>query len=313
LANSPAQWAQGGAGVTGWAADVNTRAETTQSRIRSFERNGLVFDVTDAGPINGQPVVLLHGFPAAADSWNAVADGLHRAGYRTLAPDQRGYSPGARPADVQEYAIGQLVLDVLTLADTARMRRFHVVGHDWGGAVAWHLAAAQAMRVQTLTVLSTPHPRAFAESLACSTQLLRSWYTLAWQVPRLPEWVMTAGGGALLRVVLARSGLPQPVARTYADRMLEPGALTAALNWYRAALHPRGAIVDVADVAVPTLYIWSNRDPSIGRTAAELTRRHVNSAYRFDVLDNVSHWIPETAADSVVDAFVRCATGRRRR
>jgi pimeloyl-ACP methyl ester carboxylesterase len=155
---------------------------------------------------------------------------LHREGYRTLAPSQRGYSPDAQPRQAGAYGIEELVLDVLALTDAAGIGRLHVIGHDWGGLGAWRLAALHASRVQTLTVLSTPHPRAFARSLTRSGQLLRSWYALAWQVPVVPEWAMTAGHGALFRAALERSGLPGSVAAAYTDRMLDPGALGAALN-----------------------------------------------------------------------------------
>ena len=273
-------------------------------RLRSYRRGELVFDVVDTGPLDGETVVLLHGFPAAAESWNAVAEGLNRAGYRTLAPDQRGYSAGARPRRADAYRIDELVGDVIALADHAGVPRFHVIGHDWGGLVAWHLAARYQLRVQTLVALSTPHPRALAESLTCSAQLLRSSYALAWQLPVVPELALTARRGALLRVGLRWSGLPDGPTLAYTQRMLEPGALTAALGWYRAAARHPAELLDIADVTTPTLYLWSSNDPALGRTAAERTARHVVGPYGFEVLVGVSHWIPETAPDTVVEAFL---------
>ena len=275
-----------------------------RNRIETFRRDGLTFDVRDGGPMDGDVAVLLHGFPSCAESWSAVAERLHAAGYRTLVPDQRGYSPGARPRDLDAYAMEELVGDVLALADEAGADSFHVVGHDWGGFVAWVLAARHPGRVATLTAVSTPHPRAFIESMSRSAQLLRSWYTLSWQIPVLPEWVMTARDGAMLRTALERSGLPSTIAATYLERMLEPGALTAALNWYRAAGRSPRRFGAVADVAVPTRYLWSTDDPALGRTAAELTARHVVAAYSFVVLDGVSHWIPETAPDAIADMIL---------
>jgi pimeloyl-ACP methyl ester carboxylesterase len=126
---------------------------------RSLHARGLVFDLLAAGDPAGEPVLLLHGFPQTAACWTELAEALADAGYRVLAPDQRGYSPGARPAAVRDYRMPELVADVLAVADRAGARRFHVVGHDWGGAVAWHLAARHPERVATLTAVSTPHPR----------------------------------------------------------------------------------------------------------------------------------------------------------
>lgn len=277
--------------------------------MKSFERDGLVFDVTDQGPHDGEAIVLLHGFPGGSGTWNEVVSTLAGAGHRTLAPDQRGYSPGARPRQVGAFRVDELVTDVLALADRAGFERFHVVGHDWGGVVAWHLAGAHPGRVRTLTVLSTPHPRAMAESMTRSLQALRSSYALAWQIPVLPEWVMLAGGGRLLRAALVSSGLAPRIAERYVERMREPDALTAALNWYRAAGRSPRTTAAVAAVSLPTLYVWSTNDTALGREAAELTARHVDGPYRFVVLDGMSHWIPETAPDEVAELVLKHVSG----
>jgi pimeloyl-ACP methyl ester carboxylesterase len=280
---------------------MTSRARSTRSRLHTFRRDDLLFDVIDEGPANGEAVVLLHGFPGGAATWDAVAPRLAEAGCRTLVLDQRGYSPQARPPDVDAYRVGELVADVLGLADRAGLDRFHVIGHDWGGIVAWHLAGAHPERLRTLTVLSTPHPRAMAQSMTRSLQGLRSAYALAWQIPELPERFLLAGGGRLLRSALLRSGLDSGHGDAYVDRMRRPGALTAALNWYRAAGRAARVTATVPDIRVPTLYVWSTNDPALGRTAAELTARRVEGRYDFVVLDGVSHWIPETVPDQVVE------------
>jgi pimeloyl-ACP methyl ester carboxylesterase len=278
--------------MTADAAGRNDAA-TRRGRLQRFERGGLEFDVVDGGPRGGEAFVLLHGFPGNSNTWRRARPALETAGYRTLAPDQRGYSPGARPRRVASYAVEELVLDVLALADAAGLNRFHLVGHDWGGAVAWDLAARHPERLDTLTVLSTPHPGAMAESMTRSLQPLRSSYALAWQVPTVPELIMLAGGGTVLRTGLTASGLPPDDAAEYVARMRQPGALTAALNWYRAAgRRPRLAALPA--MTVPTLYVWSNRDTALGGTAARRTGRHVSGPYEFIELDGVSHWIPET-------------------
>jgi pimeloyl-ACP methyl ester carboxylesterase len=276
--------------------------------VDSFRRDGLTFDVRDAGPPDGEPVVLLHGFPQDSTAWDKVAPALHASGLRTLAPDQRGYSPMARPHGRSHYRLRETVEDVLALLDAAGLQSAHVVGHDWGGAVAWGLGAWHPDRVRTLTAISVPHPGAMARAMVRSDQALRSYYMGLFQLPVLPERLILSGDGAALRRMLKRGGLPDPVAEHYAARMREPGALSAALGWYRAL--PWDGRDRVGTVRVPTLFIWSTGDAFLGRTAAEATGDFCAGPYRLVVLDDVTHWIPELAPDRVaelVTAHVRSA------
>src|SRR5215212_5745061 len=172
----------------------------------SFRRDGLTFDVIDAGPSDGEPVVLLHGFPQDATAWKRVAPALHQHGLRTLAPDQRGYCPMARPRGRANYTIRKTTDDVLALLDAAGLESAHVVGHDWGGITAWALAAWHPDRVRTLTAVSVPHPAAMAKALVTSDQALRSYYVGLFQLPVLPERLLLAGNGAALRSALRRGG-----------------------------------------------------------------------------------------------------------
>src|SRR5690349_17488584 len=151
--------------------------------MNEFRRGPLVFDVTDSGPPDGEVVVLLHGYPENRTSWSAMTPLLTAEGYRVLAPDQRGYSPTARPRRRRDYRASELVADTLALVDASGAERVHVVGHDWGGAVAWAFAAAHPERVQTVTSLTTPHPRAMQAAMLRSAQLLKSWYMLMFQLP----------------------------------------------------------------------------------------------------------------------------------
>ena len=209
-------------------------------RIGDFERAGLRFEVDDEGPLDGPLVVLLHGFPTDRSSWRRVAPLLHDAGLRTIAPDQRGYSSGARPRGRAAYTSDQLVADVVALADAAGVGRFHVVGHDWGGGVAWLTAGQHADRVASVTSLSTPHPIATNRALRTSLdQARRSWYMAAIQLPRVPEWWFAPR----MARTLAADGLPAEDAQRYAAHLAEPGALTAAMNWYRGALLTRGVAI----------------------------------------------------------------------
>lgn len=260
----------------------------------SFRRDGMVFDVRDGGPPDGEPVVLLHGFPQDSTAFAQMAPVLHAAGLRTLAPDQRGYSPGARPIGRTAYRLREVTGDVLALLDAAGLDRAHVVGHDWGGIVGWALGAWHPERVRTLTVLSVPHPAAMARAMVTSDQALRSSYMGFFQLPVVPERMMLARDGAGLRRTLRHGGLPEDVVDRYVRRMREPGALSAALNWYRAI--PFGARDAVGTVRVPTLHVWSTGDTFLGRAAVEASGQHVEAPYRLVVLEKIPHWIPELAA-----------------
>jgi pimeloyl-ACP methyl ester carboxylesterase len=278
----------------------------TEIQWRQLRVRGLVFDALTAGPPAGELVVLLHGFPQTAACWTEVAEALAAAGYRVLAPDQRGYSPGARPPSVPAYRMPELVADVLALAAEAGPARFHLVGHDWGGVVAWALAGRHPERVATLTSVSTPHPRAFAAALLTSGQLLRSAYIGFFRIPRLPELALGARGARGLRCLLARSGLAPEWADSYARALAEPGALSAALAWYRAAL-PFGP--GVPPVAVPTRYLWGSGDPALGRRAATTTGRWVTGPYRLDVLERAGHWLPEHHPEELANLVLEHLAG----
>ena len=265
----------------------------------SFRRDGLTFDVRDAGPPDGEPVVLLHGFPQGSAAWDAVSPQLHRHGLRTLAPDQRGYSPMARPRGRKHYTLRETTADVLALLDAGGLENAHVVGHDWGGIVAWALGAWHPDRVRTLTALSVPHPAAMAKAMVTSDQALRLYYMGVFQLPFLPERLLLAQGGRAMRRMLRSGGLSREQAAHYVGRMREPGALSASLSWYRAL--PFQARDRVGTVRVPTLHVWSTGDAFLGRAGTEATARFVDAPYRLEILDDVSHWIPELAADRVAE------------
>ena len=279
--------------------------------LTSYRHEGLTFDVRDLGPSDGEVVLLLHGYPETKESWDAVAPPLADAGYRVLAPDQRGYSPGARPKGRRAYAIGHLMGDVLALADEAGASRFHVVGHDWGGVVAWALGTNHPDRLASLTSLATPHPSAFARSLVTSTQLLRSWYVLFYQLPLLPELSSARGPGrSLFHRALVRSGLSPERADRYVD-LLAAGAAGPAVNWYRAL--PFAPASTFGTIAVPTLYVYAGLDFALSRAAADATERFVSADYRYVVLDGASHWLPEESPDEVTPTildFLRSHPGR---
>ena len=252
------------------------------------------FTARAAGPADGDLVLLLHGFPQSSWAWRHQLQALASAGYRAVAPDQRGYSPGARPAEVSRYAATALVSDVVAIADELGGFSFHLVGHDWGAAVAWQVAGRHAHRLRTLTVLSVPHPHAFSEALRdpAGDQAQRSAYFEVFRSDDAAD-AFLADRAALLRRTFDR--LDPAEVEPYVELLSEPGAMQAALNWYRAA--DAGLVKGLGPITTPTLFIWSTEDPALGRQAAEATARHVEGPYRFEVLEGVSHWIAEEAAE----------------
>jgi pimeloyl-ACP methyl ester carboxylesterase len=267
--------------------------KNTSARLQTFTNDGLVFDVIDEGPRDGPVIVALHGFPQRAESYRAMIPSLIEAGFRVLAPDQRGYSPDARPKGIRRYAVDQLVADVLALADQADLATFHVLGHDLGALVAWELAAKHPDRILTVTALSVPHPRAFLAALLRG-QVFRSWYIILFQLPWLPEqlirWADTRADGWMARKLTSAIKMSAVAYEETCALWREPGAATATVNWYRA-MRPRTVIL--GKIRIPTLYVWSTEDCTLGRAAAQLTANYVEGAYRFEVLQGVSHWIPE--------------------
>lgn len=252
-----------------------------------------VFDAVAAGPPEGRPVLLLHGFPQTASAWQHQIEALAAQGHRVVAPDQRGYSPGVRPKQPEDYRMGLLVDDVVAIADELGWPTFDLVGHDWGGAVAWWTADAHPDRLRTLTVVSTPHPGALAAALRTDEdQRARSQYTLAWRETPATEERMLADDARQLRALYAGK-VPEPSVDAYVRHLSEPGALTAALNWYRAGRPDRA----IGTVDVPTLYVWSTQDIAFGPVAAHETRQWAVGPYRFETLEGVSHWIPEEAPE----------------
>ena len=278
------------------AAQVVDEAHARQHAIRERELavGALRFDALECGRDGDELVLLLHGFPQLSSAWRPMLDELGNNGYHAVAPDQRGYSPGAQPPGVRSYRLSELVDDVLRMADTLGARRFHLVGHDWGGIVGWAVAATAPSRLLSLSVVSTPLPRAYLGSLLRSPQILRSGYIAFFSMPLVPELILGSAGGRLLRRALTASGLPEDVAGHYVEELQRRRALGPALNWYRALTRSRPL---VGPVDVPTLYVWSDGDTALGAAAARATARQVRGPYRFEVLRGVSHWIPETASD----------------
>jgi pimeloyl-ACP methyl ester carboxylesterase len=258
---------------------------------------GMVFDALTAGPAEGEPVILLHGFPEFSEQWTDQLIALGNAGYRAVAFDQRGYSSGARPEAVSDYEVWNLMADVLAVADTIGASRFHVVGHDWGGIVGWTLASRHPERIRTLTVFSTPHPVALHEAAQSGDQKERLQYVNLFRTPEVAETTFLSSESAVLRGVY-EGKVPADRVALYVQRFNEPGTLTGAFKWYRALGDWIVLVPFAGRVTTPTLLVWSTLDMAIGRDAAHATKAWVDGPYRFEVLEGITHWIPEEVPET---------------
>lgn len=272
------------------------------AELRRIEtRPGLVFDASVAGDAAAAPLVLLlHGFAVSRHLYDAQVPALARAGYFAVAPDQRGYSPGARPdpADVAQYDIDRLVEDALDIAAAVGHgdRRFHLVGHDWGGSLAWDIAGRFPERLGSLAMLSRPHPDAFGRALREDPeQPHRSRHHKAFLDPGAAAGLL-ADDAKRLRERHAANGVPPEATAKHLSVLGSPEAMEAALAWYRA----RGTVHrPIGPVAVPTLFLWGDADDTVGRMAAEGTRDFVAAPYRFEVLPGVGHYAPDQVPERV--------------
>lgn len=258
-------------------------------RITTHEHDGLVFTVRDEGPPDGPVVLLLHGFPETSSTWDAVVPRLHAAGLRTLALDQRGYSPGARPRGRRAYRLSRLVADAASLAQ--RVGPVHLVSHDWGAVVGWALAGSRPDLVRTHTAFSVPPAGTFWRSVLTSRQVGASWYIFAFQVPGLAERAARTGA---FEQHLAEAGMTEHDLARFRTDMVRGGALPGGLAWYRAVwfMSPRLAR---ARVRVPSTMVWSDGDVAVTERNARAAQRYVEADFRFETLTGVTHWIPTEA------------------
>lgn len=262
--------------------------------------NGLTFSGHQWGQPDGVVVLCLHGFPQRSSSWTGVATRLAELGMRVVAPDQRGYSPGARPTQTSDYALGNIVADAVGLIE-ALGSAVHLVGHDWGGVVGWQVAARRPDLVRSWTAVSTPNPLALNEVLARDqAQRERFGYIQFFRQEGVAEATLLGNDAAALRGVYGGYVAAERVAEDV-KFFAAPGVLTAALSWYRA-MSPDDA-ADLPRVTVPTSYAWGSGDPAFGPDAAELTRSYVDAPYRFVPLDGASHWLPDEAPDTVAEVI----------
>jgi pimeloyl-ACP methyl ester carboxylesterase len=265
--------------------------------------NGVNLHVIVAGPPEGRPVILLHGFPEFWRGWIKQIEPLARAGYRVIVPDQRGYNLSDKPRAVGAYRLEELVADIVGLMDHFGYAKVALAGHDWGAAVAWSVALAYPGRVDRLAILNVPHPAVMLKFLASSPrQMLKSWYIGFFQIPGLADWLLGANNCARLTQLMLHSGragsfTPQDLAE-YQKAWSRPGAVTAMINWYRALLRYRAPAAAEARVRVPTLVLWGKRDAALSAEMAPPSVALCDDG-RLIFFESATHWVQHDEAEAV--------------
>lgn len=270
-------------------------------KSRRINLNGLEFTIDIARENNGPTILLLHGFPESRYMWRPQMEALAAAGYRVVAPDQRGYSTGARPEALEAYRVELIVQDAISLMQALDAEDFHLVGHDWGGQIAWLLAAGHPEKIRSLSILSRPHPAAFARAMVEDPQQAhRSRHHRSFlEADAYAQ--MRADGLRPLREALESQHVPPEIAAVHIAKLSEPGGLEGAMNWYRASGFT-GA--DTPAIDLPTLYVWGTADSTVGRFAAELTSNYVIGPFRFVPIEDAGHFVVDQCPDIVSSLLV---------
>jgi pimeloyl-ACP methyl ester carboxylesterase len=273
--------------------------------------NGLDFEVLAVG--EGDRLALcLHGFPEHAISWRAQIPLLVSLGYRVWAPNQRGYGNSSRPKKIEDYAIPCLLDDITALIDASGATSVTLIGHDWGAVLCWFYAMRPVRPIERLVIMNVPHPKIFSRVLRTSwRQRLRSWYILFFQLPRLPEWLLGLNGARAIGEMFRGSAtdpaqFPDDVIDVYRAQASRPGALTAMINWYRAAARIRrqGERTPTPRITIPTLMLWGEEDVALGKETTYGTREYV-SDLQLHYLPGVSHWVQQDAPERVNEELRR--------
>ncbi len=272
------------------------------ANVRTIETNGIALEVTFDGPEDGRPVLLLHGFPECAHTWRKQIPVLAAAGYRVIAPDQRGYGRSSRPREIAAYRRSELVKDLVGLLDALNVTKADIVSHDWGGAIGWYLAESRPDRVNRLAVLNCPHPSVFAKALRNSRQQKRkSSYMVFFQIPKIPEWWLSrsdfSGLVARLRGMAHAHAFSEADFEIYKERWRQPDAMRGMLNWYRAAARfpEKGKS---ASIEVPTLLLWGVNDAVLGEELAEASIARCTHG-RLHRVQNAGHFVQVDAPEEV--------------
>jgi pimeloyl-ACP methyl ester carboxylesterase len=289
------------------AARVEASPQTLQTE-RFVDVGELRLHVVEAGPADGKLVVLLHGFPEFWWSWRHQIPALAAAGFRVVAPDLRGYNLSDKPYKVDAYRIEHLVGDVAGLIRACGRERAHIVGHDWGGGVAWEFAARRPEMTNTLAILNCPHPRELFKAFRRPAQLRKSWYMFFFQIPGLPERTLAKNDFAFLRRTF--NGYPRADVDRYVEAAKRARNLEGGIHYYRAAM--RGSFTrppSYRPIPAPTIVIWGEKDAFLGKEMARPDPRWVPNA-RIEMLHDASHWVQIDAPEKVNELLLAHLAGK---
>ncbi|HTP08096.1 MAG TPA: alpha/beta hydrolase [Anaerolineae bacterium] len=284
-----------------WQAlrQLNVAAEA-----RMIPVNGLELHTIVAGPLDGSLVILLHGFPECWYTWRKQIKPLVEAGYRVVVPDQRGYNLSDKPQGIHNYRVEALASDVVELIRSCGREKAIVVGHDWGGMVAWHLAMHHPEVVEKLIVMNGPHPATFLREISSNpAQQRKSWYMGFFQLPIVPEELLGHDPIETARYLFRRNAVNQEAFSSFdihvmATALAQPEALTSALNWYRALVRDQSAREKICPIETPTLLIWAEDDVALGRSLTYGLEQWI-SDLRLHYIPHCGHWVQNEAADEV--------------
>ena len=273
-------------------------------KFEMIDCGGITLHTALAGPEDGEPVVLLHGFPDNWYGWSKQITSLAKKGFRVIAPDQRGYNLSSKPKEIKDYRIELLAEDILTLAHELGYKSFNLAGHDWGAAVCWYLAIKHPEAIRKLTILNVPHPLVFEDYVKTHTsQKFKSWYILFFQIPLLPELLIKSFRWQSM--LSQRPNLTEEEKQTYIKAWSQPGALTAMLNWYRAIFRFKPEISS-GTVSMPTLIIWGELDRYLSKEMAEPSAGYCADV-KLNMLEDATHWVmedkPELVSQLMIEHF----------
>ena len=274
----------------------------SQLRFSYHRTNDVTLHVVEAGPPHGTPVILLHGFPEFWYGWRHQIDALAEAGFRVVAPDQRGYNKSDRPAGIDSYDLDLLAKDIAGLVDALGLGRLHIVGHDWGASVGWWLASHYPQHIERFAALSAPHPALWTEAMRTNPeQRQKSGYVRAFQIPWLPEFLMRRRNFKALADALRQTKRLDAVSEAdlalYRAAWSTPGSLTAMVNWYRALMRRADQTMNAAPVRATTLVIWGDQDRFGVPALAERSAALCDSAALVHL--DASHWVQHDEPERV--------------
>jgi pimeloyl-ACP methyl ester carboxylesterase len=268
---------------------------------RRIASGGVALNVAEAGPEDGRPVLLLHGFPEFWFGWRYQIGTLAAAGYRVIVPDQRGYNLSDKPTGISNYDVDRLADDVVALAAHYTTEPINLIGHDWGAVAAWWTATRYPETLRKLAVLNCPHPAVWRNAMDNDpVQRRASWYVRAFQIPWLPEALLRAGNfrSALGALQQSKAPLRADEAERYREAWRQPGALTAMINWYRAILRHRFEPIAAGSIRVPVQIVWGKQDPYALPALAEASKTLCADA-RLTYLPDATHWVAHDEPERV--------------